>query len=202
MVATTPSLRVWIDPACPWAWETSIWLRELRDAGQFSIRWELFSLELNSAAPNPDFWDASALYGEAHAGLVLAGREGGDAAFEALYIALGRRLHEQREDSSAELFRDAATDAGMEGIVDRALQDPRAPHQVVAAYQAAREADVFGVPTLSINGSKVLYGPIVPRAPTGHEALEWWAHVRWLMERPDFFELKRWPRDIRPGTRT
>ena len=58
---------------------------------------------------------------------------------------------------------------------------------------------MFGVPTLQIGTAKVLYGPIMALAPEGEDADRMWEHTRWLAERGDFFELKRWPRDIRPG---
>jgi hypothetical protein len=58
---------------------------------------------------------------------------------------------------------------------------------------------VFGVPTLGIAELPVIYGPVFALAPDGEEAEELWEHTLWLMERPDFFEMKRWPRDIRPG---
>jgi predicted DsbA family dithiol-disulfide isomerase len=197
--ADLPRLQVWVDPACPWAWQTSTWLRRLRDQGIFTIEWKLFSLELNASDPDIDFWEASKLHGEAHVGLALARREGGNEAFEALYVAIGERLHEQKEERSPQLFRKAAVDAGLADVIDRAVTDARLPHEIRGEHDAARDRSVFGVPTLSLDGSKAIYGPIIPSAPAGDEALEWWTHVRWLMDRPDFFELKRWPRDLRPG---
>ena len=63
----------------------------------------------------------------------------------------------------------------------------------------ARGRSVFGVPTLQSADTKVLYGPIMALAPQGEEADRMWEHTLWLAERDDFFELKRWPRGIRPG---
>jgi len=60
---------------------------------------------------------------------------------------------------------------------------------------------VFGVPTLGIAEHKVVYGPIIANAPTGDDALALWDDVRRFAERDDLFELKRWPRDVRPGQR-
>ena len=54
-----PRIRLWIDPACPWAWQTALWLRDLRDRGVLSLEWKLFSLELNSSERDAPFWDAS-----------------------------------------------------------------------------------------------------------------------------------------------
>lgn len=130
--------------------------------------------------------------------MLLARREGGNQAFEDLYVALGQMLHDDKEDMVPETLARAVSQSGLGDLVERAMAEPRLVHEVVGEHQAARARSVFGVPTLSLDGSKVLYGPILPLAPTDGDALEWWKHVRWLLERPDFFELKRWPRDIRP----
>jgi hypothetical protein len=131
--------------------------------------------------------------------LMLARREGGNRAFEDLYVVLGRRLHEGKAAMSPETLEQAAIDAGLGDLVERAIADPRLAHEVIGEYEAARARDVFGVPTLSLDGSKVIFGPIFPLSPVDDDALEWWTHIRWLLGRPDFFEFKRWPRDIRPG---
>ncbi len=69
----------------------------------------------------------------------------------------------------------------------------------MAEHRAARDVGVFGVPTLSVDGALPMYGPIVSVGADGEEGLVWWEHVRWLSARPEFFELKRWPRPLRPG---
>lgn len=192
-------VELWIDPSCPWCWQTATWLRELRDRGLITIVWRLFSLELNASGAGVAFWEASPFFGEAHTALVLAHREGGEAAFEALYVALGTLVHGERVKASPHLIRTAASQAGLEGIVERSVDDPSVVEEVIEGQVAARDRSVFGVPTFTVARSKPIYGPILPFAPTGNDALEWWAHVRWLALRPDFFELKRWPRDLRPG---
>jgi predicted DsbA family dithiol-disulfide isomerase len=189
---------LWVDPSCPWCWQTTTWLRELRDRDVITIAWKLFSLELN-AGQGVDFWDASPFHGEAHTALALAYREGGDPSFEALYAALGALLHDQGDKVSPQLIRKAAVDAGLEGIVERSVEDPSVVVDILEGQNAARDRGVFGVPTFTVAGSKPIYGPILAVAPAGDDALGWWEHVRWLTTRPDFFELKRWPRDLRPG---
>ncbi len=195
----TDRVELWVDPSCPWCWQTASWLRDLRDRGHVAIAWRLFSLELNASGPDAEFWEASAYFGEAHTALALARREGGDAAFEALYVALGTLVHDRHHDASPQLFRDAAADAGLTGIVERSVSDASVVAELMDAQRQARDRSVFGVPTLTVAGSKPIYGPILPVAPAGDDAVGWWEHVRWLAARPDFFELKRWPRDLRPG---
>jgi len=197
----TTRVIVWVDPGCPWAWQTVLWLRGLADEGLIELDWRIFSLELNSSEPGTPFWEACARQGEALVSLALAHREGGNDAFERLFVALGRRLHSDGSTMSTALLRESVAESGMPDLVESALAAPELVAEVRRAYADARELDVFGVPTLRIGEAKVIYGPIVARAPEGADALRLWEHTRWLAERGDFFELKRWPRDIRPGER-
>jgi hypothetical protein len=145
------------------------------------------------------FHEATDRYGEALTALALARREGGDASLEAYYAALGTILHDEGEFVTPEVTRRAAEHAGMPGLVDRAAADPGLADEVEQEYRDARDLDVFGVPTVRLGEAPVMYGPIMPEAPTGAKALEWWDHVSWLIGRDDVYELKRWPRARRPG---
>jgi predicted DsbA family dithiol-disulfide isomerase len=193
-------LVAWIDPGCPWAWQTARWLRELRDRGLVSIEWRLFSLELNTAGFDLPFAEAADRYGEALMTMALARREAGNAALEAFYVAIGTIVHDDAEPISAEVVRRAAAAAGMPGMAERARADPSLAEEIVQEYRDAREVDVFGVPSLRLGDAPAVYGPILPEAPTGDDALEWWGHISWLIGHEDVYELKRWPRARRPGT--
>ncbi|MGE5227501.1 MAG: hypothetical protein ACM3OO_11565 [Planctomycetaceae bacterium] len=191
---TPVPVAAWLDPSCPWAWQTMVWLRDLRDQGEVALSYRLFALELNAAEPEHTFAEANPRYGVAMTSLALALREGDDR-FEALYVALGRRLHEQRRPISRTVLAEAAA----EGHAAVAVADASLEDDVVGAYRDARARDVFGVPTLQVADDKVRYGPILAVGPTGSEGLALWRHVRALADDGTFFELKRWPRDLRPG---
>jgi Mycothiol-dependent nitroreductase Rv2466c len=193
------SIEVWVDSSCPWAWQTARWMIDLRDQGIVQIEWHLFSLEVNASEPDSDFWAENRRHGEAHTALMLAMREGGPTAFERLYLAIGHRLHDLRDEVSPDTFRGAVADAGMPDILEHAADDPTLVDDVLASHKLARDRSVFGVPTIVIEDSKPLFGPIISLAPLGEEASTWWEHVSWLITRPDFFEMKRWPRDLKPG---
>lgn len=190
---------LWVDPGCPWAWQGAVWLLRLAEAGHVELDWRIFSLELNSSEPDTPFWEACQRHGEALVALALARREGGNEAFERLYATLGRRLHIEQQEPSAALVRAAATEAGMPEVVERAITMSGLTEEIQREFQDARDRSVFGVPTLAIADTKVVYGPLFALAPEGEDAQRLWEHTLWLAERPDFFELKRWPRDIRPG---
>ncbi len=197
---SSPSrLELWVDPSCPWAWQTATWFRALRDRGVLDIEWKLFSLELNASEAGLPFREAATRHGHALLALTLARREGGGSAFEAVYVALGRRLHLEKDEISETLLIEAAEEAGFGRLPERADTEADVVDEMVAEHVSARDRSVFGVPTFTIDGSKPAYGPILSLAPSGDEALSMWEHIRWLAARSEFFEMKRWPRDLRPG---
>lgn len=198
-MSTPTPVRIWIDPSCPWAWQAHVWLRDLRDHGVVELTHDFFSLELNAAPPGLSFAEAAPRYGEAFVAMVLAGREGGEPALERLYVALGELRHGQKHEMSPQLLREAAAEAGLGDLPDRAAAAPGLGEEIVAAYHDARRQDVFGVPSLRIDADKTVHGPILAVGPTGDQGLALWEEVRRLSARPEFFELKRWPRDLRPG---
>ena len=67
-----------------------------------------------------------------------------------------------------------------------------------SASEAVGDVEAFGVPTIILPSGRGMFGPVVAQAPTGEEAGELWDHVRWLIDRDGFFELKR-ERDRRAG---
>ena len=192
-------VTIWVDPACPWAWQTARWLVDLGSRGLVDLRWKVFSLELNAADDGVPPIESFPRQRGALTSLLLARRELGERGFRDLYLRIGAMLHEARVEMSPEVLDRAGSEAGMPGIHDQAAADPDLLAQVVTEYEQARGLDVFGVPTIGIGDSKVMFGPIMSVAPTEDEALGMWEHVRWLVERPEVFELKRWPRDLRPG---
>jgi predicted DsbA family dithiol-disulfide isomerase len=201
MGSASTNVRLWTDPSCPWAWQVLTWLRDLRNREVVRLTYSLFSLELNASGTDLPYGEAAPTYGHAFTTLALARREGGDEAVEAFLMALGGLRHERREPMSPELLRKAAADTGLSDLPDRAAGRPDLEAEIVNEYLEARSLDVFGVPTLKVEDDKVVYGPIIAIGPTGADGIELWEEVRRLSARPAFFELKRWPRDLRPGGR-
>lgn len=189
---------MWIDPSCPWCWQTSRWLFDLRQGGLVALSWSIFSLELNASPDGAPFWESASRHGESLVALALARRRGADD-FERLYRALGQRLHDQRKEISPMLVREVADAAGLPGLVDQAIAMPELVTEITDEFYRSRDASVFGVPTIQIGTDKVLYGPLLAAPPADEDIVVLWEQIKGLSARPGFFELKRWPRDLRPG---
>ncbi len=194
--STIPAhINVHVDPTCPLAWRTALWLREVRSVRPLDITWRLFSLETinRKEGVEPDYqmgpgWAALRT-------LALAKSSGGDEAIEKVYLALGAAQHGRRESiREPNGVRMALQKAGLDAsLVDQALADETTIRDVQADHQEAVERyQAFGVPTIAFEGSSAgFYGPIIQFVPRGEEAGEWWDHLEWALHQPNLFELKR-----------
>jgi 2-hydroxychromene-2-carboxylate isomerase len=86
-----------------------------------------------------------------------------------VYTELGEARHERDEPLGDDVtLRAAVNAAGLDpSLVSGALNDESIQAEVVAEYHEAVERGVFGVPTLSIDGSPAYFGPIIDRRITG-----------------------------------
>lgn len=193
---TTPThINFHTDPLCPLAWRTALWIRETRAIRPVDVTWRLFSLEAvnRKEGVEPDYANG---YGwAALRSLALARRQGGNEAFEKLYLALGNAQHGRKESiREREVVARCAEQAGLgTGFVDKALADESTIQDVLRDHEeAVKNYHAFGVPTIALEGSNVgYYGPIIHTVPQGEEAGELWDYTSWALRQPNIFELKR-----------
>lgn len=188
-------IRFLFDPACPWAYQASLWIREVAEVLPLDIKWELFSLEfINRDQGNARQMERLQQNRQALRLLARAGEIEGQAGIDALYLELGRARHERKEMLSDEgvLARALAVVGLPITLLAETREDPELDARLEKGYAAAMAAQAFGVPTLFINGSDVpFYGPLIDTVPTGIEAARLWEHVSALAALPYFYELKR-----------
>lgn len=192
METTTPTrVTFYFDPLCPWAWLTSLWIREVRRHRPIEVEWKFFSLA--GVNEREDTW---------HGPLRIAAqarREGGNDAVDRAYLALGRLFHERSDSFEAiaeleSLARPYLTEAGLDPeLAARALSDPSTTEDVVSEQQDAIERlGAFGVPWIVLEGEEFgFFGPVINEALQGEEALALWDHFAFMGTRSYLFELKR-----------
>jgi predicted DsbA family dithiol-disulfide isomerase len=184
------------DPLCPWCWRTALWIRDVAQRQPLTVNWKVFSLMLVN---HPEDY-ADEQYGRWFALgrlLVAARRRGGNAAVERLYMSLGEKIHgEQRRE-------ELGSEAGVVPCLERAelpaslyreaLADESTAAELIAEHGAAKDRlAAFGVPTIALEGSDIgIFGPVIEPLPTGAEADTLWEHVRWMLQQPYFWEVKR-----------
>jgi predicted DsbA family dithiol-disulfide isomerase len=188
--------RVWmyVDPFCPWCYQTALWARRLEALGVMELSWGFFSLEIqNTAADEIDITSHTRSVPSMRVALLVR-EEQGQAAAGNFYAALGARMHERDEQlRSLETIRGALVDAGLDpSYATRALADDDTASRLVAEHQALAERG-FGVPTIVLDheDGPAMFGPVMPRVPDDAGSLELWEHVAWVVRNPNVYELKR-----------
>lgn len=191
---TVDRIEFFFDPICPYAFQTSLWIREVRSAIGLEIDWRFFSLEeVNRPDGKRHPWERPIAYGwtPMRVGAWLRRRDA--ALHDAWYLACGTALHLEgrrpyEADVAAELLDriGAPREAWDEALADPTTHDDvRADHEVAVGHHAA-----FGVPLIVFPDGRPVFGPVVVPAPTGDDALELWDLTVRYHRIPGLYEMK------------
>jgi 2-hydroxychromene-2-carboxylate isomerase len=182
------------DVMCPWAYQTSRWIREVRDLTGLDVRWKFFSLEeINRIEGKKHPWEREWSYGWSllRIGALLRRRD--PKLLDAWYERAGRALHvEGRKPHRREVAEDLLAEIGIDPVVvAEALADATTHDEVRAEHHKVVAAGAFGVPTLFFPDGQCLFGPVVIDPPTGAEAVALWEHVLGWLRFPQLYEVQR-----------
>lgn len=182
------------DVMCPYAYQTSLWIREVRDLTGLDVRWKFFSLEeVNRAEGKKHPWERDWSYGWSMMRIGAYLRRMDMALLDSWYLAAGTALHvdgrkPHRSDVAASLLAEIGLDPA---IVQAAIEDPSTSDEVLAEHERVTAAGVFGVPTLFFEDGQALFGPVLIDPPAGDAALRLWDSVLAWLEFPHLYEVKR-----------
>lgn len=206
-------IEFFFDPACPFAWQTSRWMRRVAEHRSFTVDWRFISLRILNEGRDYER-DFPAGYVDGHSrGLELlrvaaAVREtGGNDAVGALYAAYGAVLWDSPDGLTAPL-RTRGDRASIEAVLagvgfDPALAAAAADerHDVVIRAETgeaiSRVGDDVGTPIVTYLPPDGLsfFGPVLSRLPGPDESVAVWDAVTALAQVDGFAELKRSMRD-------
>lgn len=192
----TETVTMWFDPACPYTWRTSRWLRDVTRRRGAQLTWRLLSLPvLNEHASNlPDEVRAELARSVPMLRILAAAeRRAGQAAVDRLYTGFGTRLHDKGEEFGPELVHAALADAGLPDDL-AAAADERSWDAVVrdSHEQAQRRVGTStGSPVVSIGDGPAFFGPVVVPTPDDTHGDTLFEALRLLSAVPEFSELKR-----------
>lgn len=182
------------DVMCPYAFQTSLWIREVREQTGLEIDWRFFSLEeINRADGKKHPWERDWSYGWSmmHIGALL--RRTDMDLLDRWYLAAGTALHVEgrkphRREVAEHLLRELDLDPA---LVGQALEDPTTHDEVRAEHDRVVASGSFGVPTLVFDDGQSFFGPVVIDPPTGESAVRLWDLVCGWREFPHLYELQR-----------
>ena len=181
------------DVMCPYAYQTSKWIRSVRAEIGIEINWCFFSLEeINRVEGKKHPWEREWSYGWSLLRIGALLRRTSMDDLDRWYEIAGRTLHEEgqrphRPDVARALLAEIGLDPD---IVDRALADPTTHDDIRADHERVTLAGGYGVPTLFF-GDHCLFGPVLVDPPSGQAAVRLWRAVTAWLEFPDLFELQQ-----------
>lgn len=188
------AVEFYFDPMCPYAYQTSRWIREVRDRRGIEISWRFFSLEeVNRPDGKPHPWERPLAYGWTPMRVAAWLRRRDMDLCDRWYEACGRALH-----VDGRRFYDPAVAAELLAEIgappeawDEALADESTHDDVLADHRhAADTLGGFGVPIIVFPQGRPLFGPVVVPAPTGADADRLWDLCRAYVTIDGLYELK------------
>ena len=184
----------WFDPACPFAWITSRWMREVEKVRDVTVTWHIMSLAyLNEDKDVSDDYRSFLETAWQPVRVCMAAEQlHGNHVLDPLYTALGTRIHNQGRDKDRAMIEEALLEAGLPTSLADAMDDSSYDEAIRKSHHLGMEqvGDDVGTPTISVDGT-AFFGPVLTRIPRGEEAGRLWDGAVALASYPHFFELKR-----------
>jgi 2-hydroxychromene-2-carboxylate isomerase len=182
------------DIMCPYAYQTSLWIRNVRDETGLDIRWKFFSLEeINRSDGKKHPWEREWSYGWSMMRIGALLRRQDMDLLDRWYAEAGKALHiDGRRPHRPEVAEAILGEMGLDpGLVRAAIADSSTADEVLAEHQQVVSMGGFGVPTLLFADGQALFGPVLVDPPTGSAAVRLWdLTVGWL-EFPHVYEVQR-----------
>jgi len=190
----TEAVDFYFDTMCPYAHQTSLWIREVQRLTGLRVNWKLFSLEVvNHEAGKKLPWERDIAYGWTPLRIAAWLRRIDNELCGAWYLASANALHLEarrpyEEDTARELLAEigAPEETWREALADTTTHDDvRRDHE-----HAVNALGGFGVPIIVPATGRAIFGPVVVPAPTGDDALRLWNLVNDAARFPGLYELK------------
>lgn len=182
------------DVMCPYAFQTSRWMREVRDLAGVDVTWRFFSLEeINRVEGKKHPWEREWSYGWSMMRVGAYLRRQDPALLDEWYLRAGTALHvDGRKPHRPEVAEALLAEMGLDPAwVRQAIDDPTTTDEVRAEHDRVVALGGWGVPLLVFPGDHAFFGPVVIDPPTGDAALRLWDLVTGWIEFPHLYELQR-----------
>ncbi|OBG60610.1 hypothetical protein A9X03_03305 [Mycobacterium sp. E1715] len=189
-----PEVTLWLDPVCPFSWNTARWLRAVAEKTGVAVDWQLMSLAvLNEGRELPPPQQAR-MRDSRQVGRLMAAiaRERGVAGWTAAYFAFGERYFDRSEPLDEGLVGRLLSAAGARDTTAAVIADESLDEQVRRGHQAAQDAlgETGGSPILRIDGH-AFFGPVLTALPEAQETVAVFDAVATLAAVPQFAQLQR-----------
>ena len=184
----------YFDTMCPYAHQTSLWIREVQRLTNLHVNWKFFSLEVINHEDGKKWpWDRDIAYGWTPLRIAAWLRRIDNDLCGAWYLASAHALHiEGRRPYELHTARELLASIGAPADAwESALSDTSTHDDVRRDHEhAVNTLGGFGVPIIVPQTGRAIFGPVIVPAPTGDEALRLWDLVQGASQFPNFYEMK------------
>jgi hypothetical protein len=187
-------VTLWLDPVCPFSWNTARWLAAAADKAGFDIDWRLMNLAtLNEGRELPPPQQAR-MHDSRKIGRLMVALRGelGASAIAKAYFAFGHRYFDDSAAVDSELVQHVAGVVGARQVTAAALADASLDPAVLESHRASQKAlgETGGSPLITIDGHTV-FGPVLTTVPAPDKTLAVFDAVAALVLTPQFSQLHR-----------
>ena len=195
MTGASGTIDFWFDASCPFTWRTAQWaVRAAGDRG-VKLRWHLMSLYKLNEGKDADDGHRARIERSREAMRVLAAAqaEGGPEVVEPLYLAIGRRLHDQGREMDRMALEEALAEAGLPAALADAAGDSQWDEVVFRSHAEGQAAvgEESGSPVLSFDGEQAFFGPVLSSVPTEAHGVKLLDALMAAAAVPELAEIKR-----------
>ncbi|MDG2112544.1 MAG: DsbA family protein [Actinomycetota bacterium] len=182
------------DVMCPWAYQTSLWMRDVRDQLDLTVNWKFFSLEEVNLKPGKKHpWEREWSYGWSMMRIGAILRRQDMDLLDKWYAAAGKALHvdgnrPHNPDVARHLLQQIGADPA---VVDESIADETTHDEIKTEHDRVVNSGGFGVPTLFFPDDQVFFGPVLLDPPKGDAAVRLWNAVTTWLEFPHLYEMQR-----------
>ncbi|MDK8879944.1 DsbA family protein [Corynebacterium sp. MSK008] len=195
----TEQVKFWFDVSCPFAWQTSRWIKEVEKVRDIEVEWVPMSLAvLNDGRDIPDDYAAAMEANWGPARVFAKVKEEQPEKVDELYTTMATMIHAGGEGGKKgygaydEIIAKALAEVGLTDHFAEVANTSDSDDLLRGFHASAMDAvgDDVGTPVVKL-GDNAFFGPVITRVPEGEEAGKLFDHAVGLAEFPYFFELKR-----------
>ena len=190
----------YFDVSCPFAWQTSRWMKEVEQVRDIEVEWVPMSLAvLNDGRDElPDDYKEAMKANWGPARVFAKVKAEHPEKVDELYTAMGTKIHVEGNDFKKgfgaydDIICAALAEVGLPETYADVANTEDEDDLLRGYHKQAMDAvgDDVGTPVVKL-GDTAFFGPVITRVPKGEEAGELFDHAVGLASFPYFFELKR-----------
>lgn len=193
------NVTLWFDVTCPFAWQTSRWIKEVEKVRDITVEFTPMSLAvLNDGRDIPAEYAERMKAAWGPARVFAAVKTAAPAKVDELYTVMGTLLHPGKEAGKSgfgaydEIIAKALDEVGLDAKYAAYANTEEWDSKLKEYHQSAIDSvgDEVGTPVIKL-GDVAFFGPVITRFPEGEESGEIFDAAVRLAKYPYFFEIKR-----------